>query len=228
MGDLCAFGVDDLLTYHYLVSEFFMVAPLNLSHAAFFALPKTERAAAVWAALFVERTPLSEACVGVLTTLRAFPELRHHVEQPTRAALPEMRAFFASVDRAAHARRVFDLAGVASVVCTNVPFDAREASEFVTADCCVDVDAETFADADVATRRDADEDERFKTALRVDALLKGDWATVEASLVQRGLPATVAGARAFLTASGTGVRDDDPPPPTSLRRERLSCPDLVQ
>jgi hypothetical protein len=29
-----------LLTYHYLVAEFFQTAPLSLSHDAFFALPK--------------------------------------------------------------------------------------------------------------------------------------------------------------------------------------------
>lgn len=39
-GNLMLWGVDELLTYHYLVAEFFQTAPLSLSHDAFFALPK--------------------------------------------------------------------------------------------------------------------------------------------------------------------------------------------
>jgi hypothetical protein len=36
-------GIDELLTYHYLVAEFFQTAPMSLSHADFFALPKVKR-----------------------------------------------------------------------------------------------------------------------------------------------------------------------------------------
>ncbi|KAH8060243.1 hypothetical protein JL722_5209 [Aureococcus anophagefferens] len=186
-GDLCAYGIDALLTYHYLVSEFFMVAPMDLTHARFFAKSKRAQADLVWDGLFVRRTPLSEACVGVLTTLAAFPELRPALDPPlTAASLVPIRAFFDAADPAEHATRVLAMAGVKYVVCTNVPFDAREASEFVDETCCVDVDAETFAS--VETRpRDAAETSQFRTALRVDALLKGDWATIAASLAQRGL-----------------------------------------
>ncbi|KAK7241306.1 hypothetical protein SO694_00050166 [Aureococcus anophagefferens] len=57
-GEFCAYGIDALLTYHYLVSEFFMVAPMDLTHARFFA--KSKRAGdLVWDGLFVRRTPLS-------------------------------------------------------------------------------------------------------------------------------------------------------------------------
>jgi len=199
-GDLCAYGIDALLTYHYLVSEFFMVAPMDLTHALFFAKSKRAQADLVWDGLFVRRTPLSEACVGVLTTLAAFSELRPALDPPlTAASLVPIRAFFDAADPAEHAARVLAMAGVRYVVCTNVPFDAREASEFVDETCCVDVDAETFAS--VETRpRDAAENFQFRTALRVDALLKGDWATIAASLAQRGLPETLAGARTFLKA----------------------------
>ena len=90
--------------------------------------------------------------------------------------------------------------GVAQVVCTNVPFDAREASRFVDAGCCVDPATGLFrgwhpGDDDAATA-----DGRFRTALRVDALLAGDWATVAAALRARGLDATLGAARLFLTA----------------------------
>ena len=145
---------------------------------------------------------MSEACVGVLTTLRAFAECRPALDGPlAEATLAPIRAFFrASLeDRGAHAARVFALAGVERVVCTNVPFDAREASEFVGASCCVDADASAFADAEGAPRDDA-EAAMFANALRVDALLAGDWAVVGDALENRGLERSTAHARAFLTA----------------------------
>jgi len=39
-GKLMLWGIDELLTYHYLVAEFFQTAPLSLSHDSFFALSK--------------------------------------------------------------------------------------------------------------------------------------------------------------------------------------------
>ena len=77
-------GIDELLTYHYLVplglcvlhtkwhlrSEYFMVAPAKLTHELFFSKSKSEQAELVWQGLFVERTPISEACQGVITTLQ--------------------------------------------------------------------------------------------------------------------------------------------------------------
>ena len=48
-----------------------MVAPMAMTHARFFALGTRAQADEVWRELFVDRTPISEACVGVLTTLAA-------------------------------------------------------------------------------------------------------------------------------------------------------------
>jgi len=42
--------------------------------------------------------------------------------------------------------------------------------------------------------------QRFRTAMRIDPLLKGDWGTLATSLEARGLPLTLEGARAFLEA----------------------------
>ena len=39
-GKLMLWGIDELLTYHYLVAEFFQTAPLSLSNDSFFALNK--------------------------------------------------------------------------------------------------------------------------------------------------------------------------------------------
>ena len=67
---LLLWGLDELLTYHYLVAEVFRVVPATkLSYEDFWKMPKTVQADHIWKHLFVERTPLSEACRGVLTCL---------------------------------------------------------------------------------------------------------------------------------------------------------------
>ena len=70
-GELLLWGIDELLVYHYLVSEFFMVAPGEITHQAFFERSKKEQADLIWEHLFKRRSPISEAQIGVLTTLRA-------------------------------------------------------------------------------------------------------------------------------------------------------------
>src|SRR4051794_24721294 len=70
-GDLLLWGVDELLTYHYLVAEVFRVVPATkLPYADFWKMSKTQQADHIWKHLFVERSPISEACRGVLTTLQ--------------------------------------------------------------------------------------------------------------------------------------------------------------
>src|SRR3989454_7431882 len=66
---LLLWGVDELLVYHYLVAEVFRY--LEMPYEEFWALAKTEQADLIWKELFVERSPISEACRGVLTTLHA-------------------------------------------------------------------------------------------------------------------------------------------------------------
>ena len=66
-GDLLLYGIDDLLVYHYLVSEGFR--QFDLSYDTFWSLNKKQQADAIWDALFVQHSPISEACRGVLTTL---------------------------------------------------------------------------------------------------------------------------------------------------------------
>ena len=64
-------GVDELVTYHYLIAEVFRVVPGKvLPYERFFKFSKQEQADHIWRNLFVERTPISEACRGILTTLQ--------------------------------------------------------------------------------------------------------------------------------------------------------------
>ena len=119
LGPVGLWGIDNLVTYHYLEAEFFRSSPMK--PAAYWALGKRERADAIWRALFVENAPVSEATRGVVAVLQAFG-------LPTASAdLTEARAFFAAQDYATHIRRVLEIAGVSEVVMTNDPLDPEEA-----------------------------------------------------------------------------------------------------
>jgi hypothetical protein len=142
---LCLFGIDELLTYHYLVAETFRSA--RISYAGFWRMSKTEQADLVWQTLFVENSPVSEAARGVIGVLDAFG-------LDTRAPdLREAREFFNSRTVAEHIDHVFDLALVNDVVMTNDPLDEAEARMWREG---VDLDRL---------------DRRFRSSLRLDRLL---------------------------------------------------------
>ena len=194
-GDLLLWGIDDLLTYHYLVSEFFMVAPGSITHAGFFELSRSAQADMVWEHLFRLRTPISEAQIGVLTTLRRLGL----GELLLAGEIGPIRAWFAAQDSAAHAERIFVVANVRYVVMTNIPFVARECEAWVASPASqIDVETRSFAAADVLEQ--TYDKSRFKTALRVDPILSGDWGTIAACVAARGLPVTLEGARIFIEA----------------------------
>lgn len=155
-GGLGLSGIDELLTYHYLVAETFRSA--RVSYEEFWGMSKPEQADLVWRTLFVENTPVSEAARGVVTVLDAFG-LDTAAED-----LREAREFFQGQDAAAHLGRVLELAGVGDVVMTNDPFDAQEAGVW---------------------EGGAEIDGRFHAALRMDGLLN-DWEGSAAALSARG------------------------------------------
>ena len=138
----CLFGIDELLTYHYLVAETFRST--RVSPDRFWQMSKTAQADLVWQTLFVDNLPTSEATRGVISVLDAFG-------LDTRAPdLKEARAFFNSRSFAEHLDHVFDIARVSSVVMTNDPWD----------------DAESEIWNNNVARHS-----RFKTSLRLDRLL---------------------------------------------------------
>ena len=117
-GGLLAWGVDELLTYHYLIAEYFRWS--STSYADFRKLPKKAQADAIWKTLFVDHSPVSEACRGVLTALDL-------LGLPVKKRdLSFYRKWFAKQDVAKHIDRVFELAGMADCVMTNDPFDDQE------------------------------------------------------------------------------------------------------
>ena len=139
---LLLWGIDELLVYHYLVAEAFRY--LDVAYEQFWALPRTRQADLIWNALFVQHSPVSEACRGVLTTLNLLGL------DARKRDLPALRRWFAKQNGEKHLTRCLELAKVERICMTNSPFDDLERPVW-----------------EKGFRRD----ERFVAALRVDPLL---------------------------------------------------------
>jgi len=117
-GTLGLWGIDELLTYHYLEAELFRFSPITPNQ--YFAMKKQEQADLIWRTLFVENAPVSESARGVVAVLSA-------LDLPTNApTLREAREFFRQQDPGEHISRVFRLAGISEAVMTNDPADPQE------------------------------------------------------------------------------------------------------
>ena len=114
-------GIDELITYHYLVAEMFRARP-DLEMERFWTMKKSDQADLIWNELFVQRAPLSEACRGVITVLQAFGL------NPRTSTLAEARALFKGMSIEKRVDRVFELAGLTRVYMTNDPMDVEERS----------------------------------------------------------------------------------------------------
>ena len=141
-NELLLWGIDDLLIYHYLIAETFRY--LKTPFEDFWRLTKTAQADLVWHELFLEHSPISEACRGVLTTLQL---LGLDTQQRD---LPSLRKWFAQQRITDHLANCLGLAGIQTVYMTNSPFDEVE---------------RTVWDRGFAR------DERFQAGLRIDPLL---------------------------------------------------------
>lgn len=146
-GGLSLSGIDELLTYHYLVAELFRSAAITPEE--FWNLKKHEQADVVWRSLFVENTPLSEAALGIITILNSLGI------DPNTDDLDAIRDHFRSPNKAEHVNRVFEIARVSEVVMTNDPFDSAETAIW---------------------DKTGKLDRRFHAALRMDRMLN-DWKT---------------------------------------------------
>ena len=144
-GPLMLWGIDALLTYHYLIGE--TVRASAIEYAAFWAMTQRQQADFVWKTLFVERAPLSEACRGVLTVMR---RLGLDLSAPSQRTLDAAREYFRDQEPRAYADRVLQLANVHTVVMTNDPLDATERAVWLNG---------------------PERDPRFKAVLRLDPLV---------------------------------------------------------
>ena len=144
-GDLLLWGVDELITYHYLIAETFRYE--KSSYEQYFAMPKRQQADLIWKTLFLDRSPLSEAQRGVLTVM-------NKLGQDVRSRdLGAIRKYCENKSVDEYIDIVFKTAGVKEVVMTNDIFNPQE-----------------FAVWSAGPKLDP----RFKAVLRIDPLLNLD------------------------------------------------------
>jgi hypothetical protein len=141
-GSLLLCGADELMSFHYIVSESFRVH--HIPYEEFWKLEKSARAELIWKSLFEENSPLSEATSGVIEIAREMGCDGNAI------SLETLRSILSDVPTEDYISRILNLAGVKSVVMTNDPFDPSERAVWetgITPDC------------------------RFHAALRLDKLL---------------------------------------------------------
>ncbi len=178
---LMLWGADELITYHYLVAEVFRVVPATqLPYDQFWKMSKTQQADHIWKHLFVERSPVSEACRGVLTTLHRLGL------DPATDSLDQIRRYFASQNPSRYIDKVMSTANVQKITMTNAVFDDNERTRWL---------------ANPAVGADS----RFSGVLRIDPMLR-DWPTAAKKLKEWGFDVTleltektIAEARRFLS-----------------------------
>ncbi len=158
-GSLLLWGIDELLTYHYLIAEVMQAAPLPVE--TLWKLTRREQADYVWEHLFVRRSPISEACRGVLTCMQSLGF------DAAKRNLKEARLYFSEQNIDEYIETVFRKANVSYAVMTNDPFDGAERNVWKT---------------------NYDEHPRFKAALRIDPLLS-NWETASNLLREQGFEA---------------------------------------
>lgn len=141
-GALSLWGIDELLTYHYLIAESLRWS--DASYEKFWSLSKAQQADLIWDQLFIQHSPISEACRGVITTLNT---LGFDVK---RRDLPALRKEYARWTLEDFTTRAMEVAKVRQICMTNSPFDDQERPVW----------EKGFA-----------RDERFVAALRIDPLL---------------------------------------------------------
>jgi len=143
-GEIGLWGMDNLLTYHYLEAELFRFSSIRPDQ--YFALDTPQKADLIWRTLFIENTPLSEAARGVISSMHALGL------DTARESLDTAREFFRDQKIEQHIKNVFRLAGISSVVMTNDPLDKAEAEVW---------------------KRGVHFDGSFRAALRLDRVLNG-------------------------------------------------------
>ena len=141
-GSLLLWGIDELLTFHYLISETFRW--LDMPYEKFWTLTKREQADIVWKTLFVDHSPISESARGVLTMLNALG-----LDVSSRD-LNIYRKALSSKPINEYIDQIFNIVNIESVVMTNDPFDNLERPVWLESKYS---------------------DKRFHAALRLDFLL---------------------------------------------------------
>lgn len=145
---LLLWGIDELLTYHYLVAEVYRIVPASkLPYDQFWKMTKQQQSDHIWKHVFIERTPISEACRGVLTTLTKLGL------DPSDKDLNKWRKWTSEQDPNQYIDKVMQIANVQKITMTNPVFDDNERARWLK-------------DPNVGV------DSRFSAVLRIDPILR--------------------------------------------------------
>jgi len=157
-GDLLLWGIDEVLTYHYLVAELFTVAPGDTTPEDFWKMPKKAQADLVWEHVFLRHGALSEAARGVITTAN---KLGLDIAGRDLAGI---RKWFSEQKVEQYMDKVFQVAGLDYAIMTNDPFQPEEAAQW---------------------QQEKGATDRLKPALRIDPLLV-DWPAAVETISKAG------------------------------------------
>ncbi len=206
-GELLLWGIDDLLTYHYLVAEAFRY--FDFPYEEFWKLSKSEQADRIWEVLFLKHSPISEACRGVLTTLNGLG-----LDVAGRD-LASIRRWMAEQQPADYVSRCMEVAKVRKICMTNSPFDDLERPVWEAG---------------------FERDPRFVAALRIDPMLL-DWENTHKQMAGWGYnvgpdlnDATLAEVRRFLADWSARIDAQFVMvslPPTFAYPEESACATLI-
>ena len=155
-GPLLLWGFDELVTYHYLIAETMRIK--DIPYSGYWGMSKKDQADLIWKTLFLENSPISEACRGVLTVLEKLG-----LDVGSRD-VESYRRYFDGLTIEEYIDKVLELAGISSLVMTNDPF---------------------VNDERIVWERGIIGDSRFKAALRIDPLLN-NWEISGAKLKEWG------------------------------------------
>jgi len=117
-------GFKNLLNYHYLIAE--LLTATDIDASTFYSYNEEKKASLIWIELFEKRTPVSEACAGVLSILK---ELNIEINNKSFLSISDEYDNKIQSDK-----NILDLSNVSSLVMTNNPFDLDEWSLFNSSD----------------------------------------------------------------------------------------------
>ncbi len=117
-------GFKNLLNYHYLIAE--LLTATNIDASTFYSYNFEKKASLIWNELFEKRTPVSEACSGVLSILK---ELNIEINNKNFLSISDEYDNKIQSDK-----NILNYSNVSSLVMTNNPFDLDEWSLFKSTD----------------------------------------------------------------------------------------------
>jgi hypothetical protein len=128
--------------------------------------------------LFINRTPISEACQGVLNTLKEFG-LESFIE---KKCLDEIRKWTRQFSVDEYIQMVFKISNVKYAVMTNIPYETDERAVWINT---------KLEKSQLVT-------DKFKSALRIDLFMLSDWKAICDIIVRDNFEPTKDGLREYL------------------------------